>query len=624
MRPFLFLAALAGLGVLLWLAWSASRSPAPSTPRADIVERGEAPALPAMTPPAAPLPSEPSSAERRPVESEAPPPPSEAAPVRAPLHGRVLDARTDEPLPDLAFELDGDEEAGGERLVTDVEGRFESHRPRGDGPATFDWLDPPDDPQYERTELDVADPRAALELRLEVGPTYRFALRAPPDAPLERLVARLATEPQRDWARGAPGAALRAPSAGSAFHPWVRLHPERVFGARSQGPWTLELLSDDGVWSGSASVTSIVGRYPELVAIELAARASLDGAVHDEQGRPVPQAWMRLHDPAGKTRREQWYLPEGRFRADGLEPGRWTLEIDSPDHATYRIDLALPAGVSTVHDVTLAALEPAGSVRGIVTSATGTWHGEGLVALWGHGSSKSNRRAPLEWRREGERWISPFGFDGVPAGTYTLEWVSRACLFAVEPAPKQLVSVPAEGLELRIRDDVETARFLFRVRDAATGAELPAFDAWWRPAEAWADFRRGVTPGTVLAERWPIGRACRWAVRAEGRALVTGDERDLVREGDTLVADVALSPGWGVQFFLGDPDGTPLEGVRLALDGVPSDPSDAEGRIVVSLPARPHEIRLLTPGLRITGGDLDPQRGDVDDDNWWALAIELE
>lgn len=623
MRPLVFLAALAGLGVLLWLAWSASRSPTSSAPRADELARAETAEVPALTPAEAPVPAEPSSSARLPVESEAPPPLAEPAPVRTPLHGRILDARTDEPVPDLAFELDGDAEIGGERLVTDAEGRFTSQAPRAAGPATLDWLDPPDDPQYERTELDVADPRAALELRLEIGPTYRLELRGPPEAPRERLAARLATEPQRDWARSAPGATLRAPSADSDFHPWVRLHPERVFGSRSQGPWTLELLSDDGIWSGAASVTSIVGRYPEVVAIELAARASLAGTVRDEQGQPVQQAWMRLLDAAGELRREQWHLPEGGYRADGLEPGRWTLEIDSPDHVTYRIDLALPAGTPTVHDVTLTPLEPAGSVRGVVTSATGTWHGEGLVALWGHEGSKSNRRAPLEWRREGGRWISPFAFDGVPAGTYALEWVSRACLFEVEPS-KQLVSVPAEGLELRVRDDVETARFRIRARDATTGAELPAFDAWWRPADAWADFRRGVTPDTVLAERWPIGRACRWAVRAEGRAPVIGDERDLVREGDALVADVALSPGWGVQFFLGDPDGKPLEGVRLALDGVPSDPSDAEGRILVSLPARPHEIRLLTPGLRITGGDLDPRRGDVDDDNWWALGIELE
>ena len=67
-----------------------------------------------------------------------------------------------------------------------------------------------------------------------------------------------------------------------------------------------------------------------------------------------------------------------------------------------------------------------------------------------------------------------------------------------------------------------------------------------------------------------------------------------------------------------------IEGVALAFDGVESRPSGARGLVHAVLPSRPARIDLVTPGWRIVGGNVDPADGSFDDENWWALAVDVE
>jgi len=555
---------------------------------------------------------------------------SAAAPLPAndPLHGRLLDERTGEAVPDFPLGLRGAEEEEPEELVTDADGRFRSRKPRTPGAFAFEWSDPDaHSTNYMPTERTLDTLASEHEFRLLVGPTYELDLRLPAGLVLPGdLHARLANATERDVVSGAESARTpvrAAPDRRSAFE-WVRFHPDQVAGASSAGPWFLDVTSEDGVWSGGAQVRSIVGRYSEVVAIDLLAHAALRGSVHDEHHRPVETAWVRIEREDGSERHAHWYLTGGEYRLCALAPGRWRVEIDSDEHPTHSALLDLLAGRESVHDVTLPGFTAAGAVRGIVTSATGQWHGEGLVALWGHDGTKSNRRSATKWVEESGRWVHRFAFEDIPAGTYKLEWVARGCPFEVRPAPAQLVSIPSEGLELRIQDDAPVGQLVFRAHEAGSGKELPTFDLWWAPLEGWANWKRGVATGEVVIESWPLERELLWALRAPGGALVAGDSRSFVRAGARLLADVAVDAGWGVQFFVEDEQHNYLAGIRFAFDGAEVPPSGTHGRLPVSLPRRPTRVEVLTPGWRIVSGGIDAATGDVNDENWWALALTLQ
>jgi hypothetical protein len=300
------------------------------------------------------------------------------------------------------------------------------------------------------------------------------------------------------------------------------------------------------------------------------------------------------------------------------------LAIEPDHHEPYAAEVMVQAGRVAVHDVTLAEQEPAGDVTGLVTSATGTWRGDGMIHLWGYDGTRSNRRGTLGWEREGERLVHRFAFENVPAGTYQLYLSAPGCNYEILPRQPILVTVPAANVEIRVHDDVPTVDVAFRVRDARTGAELTAYDAWWLPPNGSAGHAQGAESGATLIEGWPRERALSWVVSAPGFGLALGELADHAQDEERWVIDVALEPGFGVQFFLRNADGNALEGIRLAFDGVELPPSGARGRVPFSAAERPRSIEVLTPGWRIVGGDVDPASSEFDAENWWALAIELE
>lgn len=617
----LFLLLLLGLAFLELRAHSAlfvERTPEPgSDPKTSVTYGFEG--FPESVPPTNPNPA--SERARAAFDPVVPLPPGH------PLRGRLVDERTGEAVPDFPLVVRRAENDSGEDLVSDADGRFRTRAPQLPGAFEFGWIDPSAErADYEPSEYTLVALDLEHEFRLRIGPTYQLDLRLPAALAVADLRGALSSLAEHDLVarRFSTFTRLRAPAARNPALPWVRFHPDSVFGADSGGPWILDVTSEDGVWSGSAEVRSIVGRYPEVVALDLTPRTVLRGWVRDERGLPVVDAFARIEREEGGDRHQMWSLTGGEYRFRALAPGRWRLEIDSYVHATHVVTLDLPAGRESVHDATLVALESAGSVSGVVTSATGTWHGEALVGLWGHAGTKSNRRSPAKWTQEEGRWIHRFAFEGVPAGTYLLEWVSRGCPFEVHPSPKQLVTVPARGLEFRVQDDAPVGQVVFRARDSATGQELPAFDLWWMSLDGWAEWRRGLASGAVAIEGWPLNRELLWALRAPSGAMVAGDARQLMREGKRLVADVAVDAGFGVQFFVVDTKHEALPGLRLAFDGAEVPASGALGRLPVSLPHRPKKIEVLTPGWRIAGGSDDPAVIGLDESNWWALEIVLE
>jgi len=615
---------LVGLGLVWSLVGRGPRAHAAAEAQAEARPAVEAPAT--LTPPPPLVPADPVPAAAPAVGRESLPVAAAAADaVPGSVRLRVLDATTGEPIPDLELALVWGDDDEGEVLTTDAEGRARATAPHAPAPLQVDWHEPgPRDTAYEPEEIEAPAVGAELPLMLSIGPTYRIDLVAPGSLALADLGARLSTRAEERWARNAPATALRAGTASSGGFPWVRFPTERIYGSHARGPWQLQVSSADGLWVGAAEVDRIVGRAPELAAITLRPCARLEGTVADADGHPIETAWMRLTKPVSGPRIQQWFLSEGRFHADGLEPGLWSLAIDSPDHETWTREVELRAGERLEEAVVLTALAPAGSVRGHVTSATGRWHGEAQVALWGHAGSKSNRRVAPTWEETDAGWIGTFAFEDVPEGTYELTWLARDCPFEALPGTTQLVTVPDPGAEIRLLDDVPTAAVVIRVRDALTDTRLGEYDVWWRPEGGWASFRRCVPSDEPLVEAWPVGRPFAWVVRTAEHGLVAGDERDFVREGDSLVAEVALPRGWGVQLFLADPEGNPLEGLRLVCDGAPTAPSGPGGRLPLALARRPEEIRVFDPARRITGGAVDPETFDVDDENWWALPVVIE
>ena len=568
---------------------------------------------------------EPSSAPPSPAASPEPAPADEAT---WPVRGVVLDRRTGEPVPDFALQLvQPGQELFELAVQTDARGAFTtwSRFRRGEVRVFHDDASARESLEGFATHV-LGGPEDVLTIEVEVGPTYEVEPLAPERlAPVQWFAAlRGADEAASAVLPEHELTALRNPREKGGFA-WVRFFP-RPYGELAR-PWRLELVSRDGRYRGSAEVQSVVGIQPGVVPVPIEVLASVRIEARDTRQRSVHAAWVRLERTEGTrvVRREHWSLPEGGLVLRALEPGPWSLEIDSYDHALHRGEVRLVAGELTAHTALLEPLVGAGSVSGLVTSASGRLETSGEVALWPHEGSRANRRHPLQWEGPPEQRVARFRFDDVPAGTYELAWVAPECPFEVRPAARVLVTVPTippVESEFHVLDDAPTLPVEFRALDAVTGEAL-ALAAWWRAPGGWARWSKQLEPGAIAIPAWPVGRELRWVVRAASGGLAHGDQHDLEREGERLVARVTLASGWSVQLFLQE-SGQPVEGVTLAFDGVPFGPSGEEGSLPLFLPRAPTTLEVRTPGWSLPGGAREGPAPAFDLENWWALALELE
>lgn len=509
--------------------------------------------------------------------------------------GLLVDAGTSEPLPHYALRIQ-DSAKRREDLLTDERGRFRTGSPMADGTIR---VTPFDDPAHARAlpeiavERRVVDGEAAdVDLSVPCGPTYLLSIASSEAVVPTTLAARLRIRSPDD-VRDLGPEPVRAGDP-----PWVRFAPVPADYDRCD---RLELRSQDGLWLGSTGASTLAGVAPGLARVELEARAVLAGKVVDSGGTPVAGASVAFEGTTASGKpygRKTGTRGDGSYRCEFLSEGTGTVSVRSLGHLPQEAAIRVIGRATTQQDFVLAALPPAGAIRGSVASETGTYRGQVDVVLKAVGGADPAARPPprttsVLWEEKDGRAVGAFDFESLPAGEYELS-VRDGTWFTWLPRTWN-ASPPSEDVRFVVHDDLAHAEFVFRPRDAETGAALDASYAWWSVQGA-ASGSKEVRADDAFLARFPIDRSFRWRLDRAGYRPAFGDEKAFavedVRDGRIRrIAEVDLAPGWGEVFrVVRRGNQKPIAGAKILLDGREAGTTKRDGTCLVGARERPDKV----------------------------------
>jgi len=587
--------------------------------------------------------------------------------VAAPLHGKIVDRKTGEPVPEFLFQARGprgqvqksgkevDADTGEpsvtfefhspprrvESIITGLDGRFESEGGFEAGLLDLVLFDHPsflkkgttfpDEETAIEHQHAFDEPNAAedAEIQIAIGPTYRLQVALPSGTDVDDFYA---TFPQpsgglREMHRavaGDPGSPM-ALFYGSAMKPnaleqqaplregdptWARfrqpvLDMQDLSGEASDH--LLHVRSQDGHWSGNAPVSSLEGIYPKLVPLTLEAQGAVEGTVLDGEGNAVPTAWIQLFAaPASSPPlSEVGADAKGRFEFKWLAEGEYEVVVETDRYEEWRTMLSIEKGSTERLEARLSAGVPLGTVSGILRSRTGQHRSKGgVVSLKSLDNPAFFLFKTVGYRKRKGEYTAAFSFDDVPSGNYEL---------SLKPLDNlrwetltMTVSPPAEGLEFICEDDVPTFDLEFRAIDAQTGAPIEkSWNIVWQ-GDPLEDVRLDDDWETGLYKAVPEGVSLKWVLRAEGYRLATGDETDIRTEADHRVVEAKLERGWGQLFLVTTREREPIEGVELLADGNSVGVTDSQGMVSMNLDAKPRGLEFRYKDWIVTWGRVDP------------------
>lgn len=273
------------------------------------------------------------------------------------IHGRVVDAATSEPVPEIEVHLLGARDAR-ETCVTDAAGRFTTERAFESGTLRAEFRDGPDERRVRARDAsreflaDGAGEEAVFAV--EIGPTFAFrwsasALNFRGDARLRfhGLVARdagAAVEDVGAWnePRGTDRDWFRFEAAVSA-----------VPGARI----TAEIVAGDGLMRAEVELDHVVGRAGDVPTVALTLAAVVQGTVRDAQGFRVVGATIRALDPTGVEIDRALSDALGGYALRGLDARR-AKSIEIVDGAGARRAWSLNLSSGAARELDLAFERP--------------------------------------------------------------------------------------------------------------------------------------------------------------------------------------------------------------------------------------------------------------------------
>lgn len=396
--------------------------------------------------------------------------------------------------------------------------------------------------------------------------------------------------------------------------PWVRFpQPDKeVF--LEPWDWRLELLSHDGRWAGKAVTDWVHGVHEQRVAIELVTHTRLAGVVRDEKGRALDGIGVRLQEEGGERTHYRKTDAAGEYTFELLEPGAYAQYIQDDHFLPWKETVALPGG-ETLNDVTLTSRPPGGSIAGRITSATGKFTGRVFLFLEGEGDQNVWRRQDPDWKAENGVFVARFAFDDLGHGSY------RVVCNTIEGVPIEgrvrSLAPPDTDVHFHIEDDRPVLSLDLEVVDDETGEPVESYHFLSRVENGYMDDNL-VSPGQSVERVIREGVDFAWWIRAEGYRAAGGSAADFADGPPT----VRLRPGFcAVVHVLSIESLSSLPGVTVFADGVPVSVTDAEGDVVLDLPAKPRTLGFDPERWTIyrDGGfhsDIDPETGtfEVGDD----------
>jgi len=583
--------------------------------------RSESPAV-ALVPPAGPVSVIPGTTQ--PVARGLPETQRVAlTPARADVPGRtrvrVIDERTEEPVPEFAVALVDALPASSAAAAQGQHGVF-----RSDAAGELDLplapgerlrLDLPElasagdliqtrasTPPASRVEFEApaAGASAPRELRVSVGPSYRLNLKPPPGHALDTLKVSLRS--------GDPRQAFDVARAGvrAGELPWVRFASSAYLVAGGP-PWRMEVESSDGLWHAQALVEEREGRARQPVRLEFEPRARVFGILRDVDGAPVPRAVVQLapapgQEALGRTRFAS-SDSEGRWEFRATPPGAWRLRLRDTQRAPAERELTLGALQALEVDLALVAAAPGELARleVLVESSSGRFDDAVYITISRPGAGGFGGRA--SWTEVDGHKQGRFLSEELARGSYTID-VRVPGMLEVEPAQRQ-VDAGGEPARFLVRDDVETVEWHVRAR----AGDEPLADFRVELSSGLEQGRRSTAAtakqGLVSFRNLPRGKRCEFMLRAAGFRPVWGV---VTFDGSTRAEqplEVALNPGWGTEVSVLDAQRKPLAGARLSFDGSFAASTDERGHARIALEREPSSVRVeyldwkLAPGNSI-------------------------
>ena len=535
------------------------------------------------------------------------------APNAAPVRGRLTDKSTGEPLPYFALQI---RDAAGppQEVSTDADGRFATAAALASGTLRIRYLDSrananksvPEDARERAVDAGSAGSAPDLDLAIACGPTYHFAI-APRDVvPATQLLAhlRVANLDARSKLDPIPlRVGLGQGPVGEA--PWVRFPPVPEAFDRAE---SIELESQDGLWSGSAKVRAIRGDVADPVNVRLEPRGVLQGRIVEPSGKPVGGASVRL---AGTTAAGKALSASGKTGVDGsfsfslLAEGSGTLSVRSLRHLPKDATVSVVPGNRTIQDFILEPIGSAGSIRGRVESRTGTFDTRVDITLTplespalapaSAGEPPPRQTATASWSTVDGRRVGSFAFEDLPAGRYEL--VVRDKGYLRWDPERTVGSPPSAEANFLVLDDQSNADFVFRARDADTGAELAGGLVSMQTRGGSPPWTR-LRPDVPALARFPTDRPFRWRLDLEGYRTATGDEKAFTLEETKdgrprRIAEVDLVRGWGEVFRVSaKARGRPIAGATVVLDGRDAGTTGTDGYVLVTAPEKPERVDI--------------------------------
>lgn len=532
----------------------------------------------------------------------------------------VVDARTQDPAAHYAVDL---EVAGEVRatLVTDEQGRVElpaEHLVSGVRLRAVDHpklhLSAPAERELTRDELD--DGEQALRFEVELGPTYRLQLDAPPpdDAGAE-LASYGFSEDMQDQRIYGTGVPLRAGSESTGFLPWVRLDPADVPKHLEESAAPLLRIADRrGYYQAWGQVASTRWSGPELVNLQslrsgvLEARVTVDGelpttTVHASLQRQGE--WL----PDSRSVRSRIVSPEGMWRPGQLsiaylDAGEWTLDLSGDGLNARRIDLLVETGKTLSASWDMKRVENRHSIDVHVRSESGKAPLRIIGALARRGEQVVHA-TPLYDSEEAELHLR---FEGLEGGSWRIEPTRTNHLPDFEPGG---LEVPAStGLvEFTCLDgDIAWRPTEVELVDAASGKGIErATVSLWVNGKSF--LTTGLTGGHAEIEPIRPDASVDIACLAPGYRAVLKHGLQLPSRGPLRIE---MESGWGVVLEARAMEAAavpPLEGLHVQVDGRSAGRTDSLGRLLLTAAKPPLEIRAELEGWTYVHGDVDASDG---------------
>ncbi len=541
----------------------------------------------------------------------------------APVRGLIVDARTGEGVPHVRVQSRGIFGLGVWQAVTDSDGRFESASPRPKSRQKLVAFD-----EFSGRQLDARRhahgpaQEGGQDLRwpIEVGPTFRVRLVGQPGPNVGfklRLVERGLDGELREW----PWLDPVAGQTGDEL--WVRYqrvqhepHPARV-------PY-LEALAEEAGLGGQAQVRSTLGL--QVVDLTVAPKPGIQGRVVDQDGRPVEAAVVALHrgppQPTGTAKFVANTDEEGRFRLEGLQPGRIWLMVATNHRPALHLDIDLAVGERRWLDLVVQRLEIAGSIRGELVGEADEDYPTAFVRLVSEDGGSTDLvefagfMLDFDIFGKSERTgRSPFVFEDLPAGRYR---ISLTPLDGRSYFPETLsVEPPCDGVQFNVGPATSENDLRLRVRDRVTLEECAEISMLWRVGWMWASEVKAEESGASLGST-PSNIPLTLLIAAPLHRPAVASLASASRSADGDWLEVDLAPGWGMALVLVDAQRT-IGNRDMDLADVLPMPVPAGARVL----AGGKEIgRSDETGLALCASDGPISDFEVVLPGWAVLSVE--